>query len=185
MDAEHFDRLTRVLSGGQSRRGLLAGIGTGVLGLLPAALGPATTAAKKKKKKKKKTVTAAPLPACQPACAGRVCGPDGCGGTCGAPCAACKTCTNGACVNAPDFETTCKTSSGADGVCGGGGCGIPQQCQGPGLPCSTGTPGTCCSEFCAPNGPPGAGICIPAAAGKRCLAASDCGSGRCVGFVCQ
>lgn len=54
MDDNCFDRFTRFLSPGGSRRGVLAGLGSGLLAALPLALGGEDAAAKKKGKCKKK-----------------------------------------------------------------------------------------------------------------------------------
>ena len=112
---------------------------------------------------------------CVPACAGKACGDDGCGGTCGT-CPAGSSCANGAC-------TAC--SCGAR-QCGDDGCGTP---------C-----GTCDgAKLCDPVGqcvtPSACGVCAP---GLACGAAQDvpewcfatsCGdvpeAGRCVGDLVE
>jgi hypothetical protein len=157
MDAERFDGLTKRLRGAQTRRGVLTGLGAAGLGLVPAALRPAESVAKKRKKRKK---------TCKPACS------------------SCQACKKGVCANLPDNETTCKTGGGADGLCLGGVCGIPLQCAQLNQPCSTGSPGVCCSGVCNPVGP-GVGICAQGSAGRPCFTVADCLSGKCAGFVCQ
>lgn len=47
--------------------------------------------------------------ACVPACGNRSCGPDGCGGTCGAGCTSPEVCSNGACASScPMGRETCE-----------------------------------------------------------------------------
>jgi hypothetical protein len=78
--------------------------------------------------------------ACVPACDGKECGPDGCGGTCGG-CATGETCTAGQCVGA--CVPACDGKEcGPDG-CGGscGACAVGETC----------TAGTCVSP-CSENG---------------------------------
>ena len=63
-------------------------------------------------------VQRAEVAACQPDCAGKTCGPDGCGGECGAGCAAPAACVGGACVGPappPTIEAPWVSGS-ADGV---------------------------------------------------------------------
>jgi hypothetical protein len=91
MDAERFDSLSRTLTDARSRRGALAALLGSPLGLF----GFAETAAKKKRKKKKKKKS--PV-RCTPQCAGKVCGDDGCGATCGVACGGGQVCQDGRCV---------------------------------------------------------------------------------------
>jgi hypothetical protein len=69
MDAKHFDELFRsFVSGGarvESRRGVLAGLASGLLAALPLSLGSEDAAAKNKKGKKKKHKTLSPPPSPQ------------------------------------------------------------------------------------------------------------------------
>lgn len=154
MDAKQFDRMATRLHGAQNRRGVLAGLGALGMGLVPAALRPVETAAKKKKPRK-----------CKPACG------------------ACEKCKkNGTCQTLADFKA-CTTSSGADGACFGGVCGVPISCSGFSLPCVPNVPSTCCSGVCTSAGP--IGFCAIGAPGSHCLANSDCSSGKCSGFVCS
>ena len=157
MDREQFDRLTKRLGGGQTRRGILTALGAAGLSLAPAMLGPVETVAKKKKRKK----------TCKPACS------------------SCQACKRGACVNLPDNDTTCKTSGGADGLCLSGVCGIPSQCATFSVSCSTFSPSVCCSGVCNPTGASGVGFCAQGAAGQPCFTVTDCLSGKCAGFVCK
>jgi hypothetical protein len=84
-----------------------------------------------------------PGPGCAPACSGRACGDDGCGGSCG-------TCAGGArcdgafqCVPA---QTACVPSCGGK-ACGDDGCGGSCGTCAVGTTCSSG--GTCASASCA------------------------------------
>jgi hypothetical protein len=92
MDAEHFDALARKLLVTRCRRGLLAGLASGLLAIVPFGLGSEDAAARKKRKRKRRKRR------CIPKCAGKVCGDDGCGGVCGVPCAGSATCQAGTCV---------------------------------------------------------------------------------------
>jgi hypothetical protein len=102
MDARHFDSLARRLSGGLTRRGLVAILGalTGTGSL--AICGRHMAEAKRRKKRKKKR--------CSPNCAGKTCGDNGCRGSCGT-CGASQQCCNGACIP----STQC-----CNGTCGPG-----------------------------------------------------------------
>lgn len=90
MEANRFDELTTRLASPLSRRrsvGLL-----GLFGLSSLAAASETDAKKKKKHKKKKKP-----PTCTPSCDRKLCGSDGCGGSCGS-CKPCEVCQGGACV---------------------------------------------------------------------------------------
>src|SRR5215212_2342161 len=109
MDDARFDTLTRKLTATRSRRSALATL----LGGMPGLLGLADAAARKRKKKKKKRRPApsAPVAAgpCIPACAGKVCGDDGCGGICGIACSSPRICEGGLCV-CPSDQHECQGS---------------------------------------------------------------------------
>lgn len=107
MDGSRFDAWSRALADARSRRGL-ARLLTGLALGGPIALRRTTdTAAKKKGKGRKKRPAR-----CQPRCAGKACGPDGCGGVCGACPAVGQVCTaEGLCV--------CTATSAGPDVCGG------------------------------------------------------------------
>ena len=63
---------------------------------------------------------------CQPACAGKSCGPDGCGGTCGT-CGSLERCSDaGACVCVPQCANKSCGPDGCGGTCGT--CGSSQTC---------------------------------------------------------
>jgi hypothetical protein len=91
---------------------------------------------------------------CTPSCAGKVCGDDGCGGSCGT-CPAGRACMNGACVCAGTVENTnALCSDGIDNDCNG-----LTDCADPGcasLRCSTAAGffcvGTTCQNGCLISG---------------------------------
>lgn len=135
--------------------------------------------------------------ACEPACTGKTCGPDGCGGSCGA-CDAGQACTTeGVCCTpttcARIDQEMCQTPDdcGDYGICGTfpDGCGGEIDCGGCSHPCigcqnniCVFTPGgqpcgpdTCCFNQCCAS--PGQGICGIQA---RC-ADGDCCP---LGFTC-
>jgi len=91
---------------------------------------------------------------CQPDCAGRECGPDGCGDTCPPGCGAGETCneSTGTCECAPDCT---------DKQCGDDGCG--------------GDCGTCgAGQLCSP-----AGACVDCLTEADCLFLQLCTDGLC------
>ena len=106
---------------------------------------------------------------CTPACAGRQCGGDNCGGTCGT-CAAGQTCSS---------TGTC-AAAGCTPVCAGKACG-PDGCTGTCGTCAAGATcsaaGQCVSTACAHGlcaaGPALAASCDPCAA-KVCASDSFC-----------
>ena len=86
-------------------------------------------------------------PTCTPACSGKQCGSDGCGGTCG-------TCTSSQTCNTSDQCVTSCLPSCELKQCGNDGCG--------------GTCGTCSAGLtCNPNNQCVA-PCVPACSGKQC-----------------
>lgn len=110
---------------------------------------------------------------CKPSCAGKQCGPDGCGGTCGT----CKdpskaTCADGLCVDACSPKPVkCKTNACGDDGCGGicGTCPNGQacgngQCSAVALP----TAPTSCADSCGSVAPAGC-YCVPS-----CQAEGSC-----------
>jgi hypothetical protein len=77
--------------------------------------------------------------ACTPDCTGKVCGDDGCGGTCGADCASGESCSNGQCVDCCAGKECGVVNCGSDtiecGTCTGAEtCGLDNTCGIPGLP---------------------------------------------------
>jgi hypothetical protein len=123
-------------------------------------------------------------PACTPNCAGKTCGPDGCGGSCG-NCAPSTTCdSNGQCVSScvpkacASLGYSCGSAS--DGCGGTLNCG---SCQ-PGYSCSSGQ----CVAGCVPTTCAAAnylcGTITDGCGGTlncgSCASGQTCSSGRCV-----
>lgn len=98
MDADRFDTIIRTLALPDSRRSLL---GIGLAAGLGSLLERLDVGAKRKKKKKRKNRKKS----CRPKCAGKACGSDGCGGTCG-ECEIFLTCQGGTCA-CPDETEFC------------------------------------------------------------------------------
>jgi len=113
--------------------------------------------------------------ACTPACGGRACGDDGCGGSCGS-CGAGETCTAGACVAActPDCAGRACGDDGCGGSCGV--CASGRMCDAAGAcVCATGRTdcgGSCVRTNTNRNHCGGCGI--------ACGATEACTSGVCV-----
>ncbi len=132
---------------------------------------------------------------CTPACAGKVCGDDGCGGSCGTCLAEAPFCSEGACTatgpqcgdgpcDAGETCTTCPSDCGACTVCGDGTCDAGETCSacasdcGACIVCGDGTCnggedcGTCASDCgaCPPEG-----ACTNAA-DQDVLASTDVGA---------
>lgn len=129
-----------------------------------------------------------PTPSCTPRCSGKVCGPDGCGGSCGS-CASGTACDgSGRCVCVPRCEGKVCGSDGCGGTCGS--CPANATCSSSGDSCG-------CAEGYVPD--PRAQTCLRiggACSGVspygycsgdtwvRCdaqqgLVAMYCGAGRC------
>lgn len=191
MDADRFDSLTRTLTTAGSRRRALALAISGALGsLLTPYDAEAHDALEKCKKlkgdKKKKCLKKAKKhdrrhASCTPNCAGKDCGPDGCGRSCGA-------CTGGDCVNG-----TCDCPDGQE-LCGGvcreacptGSVRLPATCNccnPPDGPCNQPTPDpTCCSGLCTFLG---TGVCRGLGEGSSCQIDEQCDSGICRDGFCR
>lgn len=174
MDGLRFDDMVRSLAVARSRRtvlGLAVMLGIGGIG---------TMVAKRKRKKKKKKAPAqpispAPLPppaqplsppqsppsGCAPNCSGRVCGSDGCTGSCG-------SCPQGKGCN---FEGQCVDTSptNTDPICAGVSSCCPTRQCGNGCSCQSTIEG---GGFCFQ---PGATGC-----GETCTSSAECEDGVCV-----
>jgi hypothetical protein len=222
---EHvFDVLLRRASTMDSRRGIVAtlasltlgGIGSALFGTIDAEANNNHKKRKRRRKKRKKNNVATsppppPLP-CILSCAGKVCGDDGCGGSCGT-CGTGECCVGGSCLCASGFKlcqeacipvTNCCTSAECGAVsCSNGTCDCSGQPDGTdcgnGGQCVTGvcTPppncagllgtcienGDCCSDGCQSNG-----TCACSQAGEACHISADCcafpAEQDCVNFVC-
>lgn len=109
-----------------------------------------------------------------------------CNGNC-IPNASC--CTTADCAGAPAGRTcqngTCACPVGQQ--VSGGVCAALPTCWGKDLPCfqdQTCCLNTCCSHDCRDAGG-GLLVCKASEPGEPCFGSGDCGSGACVGFVCQ
>jgi hypothetical protein len=174
MDSITFDSLTRAFTTTRSRRGFMRFLGPVVFAGASVPGGLTETEARKGgkgkgKKKRRRT------PSCTPSCERRICGDDGCGGTCGA-CPAGFTCAGGRCECLSPRALVCggcidlltdlqhcgqcgAACGGAEAVCEHGNC-----CTSPGSRCRCTPAGSACdAETCCMNGGPGAcllgGIC--------------------------
>ena len=127
--------------------------------------------------------------ACEPDCAGKTCGPDGCGGSCGS-CAEGQRCQNGQCVcdaescpdgccaSGPGNPGACRSGTNRQ-TCGAGGaqcatCPQGQDCLG--QQCAVCNPQTCSDGCCAADGTCQSGYAIHACggpAGAPCASCSD------------
>jgi hypothetical protein len=156
MDDSRFDNLSRTF-GRCSRRGFLTAAGAAALAALLGRNGQDVALAKKKKRKrksKKRMMRPAPL-GCIPNCAGKACGGDGCGGSCG-------TCLS---------DSVCEDGRPCNVSCEGGQClclarsheCTPNLCCREGAACVHGACGACpagsdpcaaSSSFVCGNGPP-------------------------------
>jgi len=166
MDADRFDTLSRSLWTRASRR---AALGLTLSGIL-AARGLAESEAKKKRKKKSKRKSPPPPPPppptviiiCTSNCAGKVCGDDGCGGSCGG-------CAGGSC--------------GANGQCL---CPAGPPCS-PGVCCANGqacTSGVCAACTAGSTPCDFNQVCGRTAGNQPCICATSVeGSGRCVAMT--
>jgi hypothetical protein len=193
MDATHFFDLLRTISMSPSRRGLLAGVVTGVSTHIPFASASSSAKQQKHKKKKKKSSRSdelcgtcvcdvCPAAPCIPKCEGRVCGGDGCGGICGVACLEHEVCREGTCVCTPDAEICLK----GDYVLCFPKCGAQQLrdfstclcCGALGASCTPDTPGECCGSWeCQGTCANGGALCQSDA---DCGTNGPCGSGHCV-----
>jgi hypothetical protein len=117
MDGSRFDRLTRLLAAGSTRRGLTRLLSSlAVAGPLNVLLRPPVAEAKKRGKKRRKRKGS--RPGCAPQCDGKACdAPDGCGGKCNT-CGGGEQCCEGTCIS----TTECCGGCDADLTCCDGAC---------------------------------------------------------------
>ena len=153
MDGSSFDALLQTLTRSPSRRGIARALaGLALAGPAGAWRDVVETAAKKKRKKKKHKKRHV----CAPNCAGKACGSDGCGGTCG-ECGENRLCQSGQCV--------CPNA-----CCSNADCGFQGACESGVCDCKSG------ARFCA-------GACIPeedCCTSAECQANQTCQDGQCV-----
>jgi hypothetical protein len=193
MNHHHTARLTRSLTHTPSRRDVLRGLAGSGLSLSVFRLEAAEGKHKRHKQRKKKKKTQIPSPPatpCTPRCRRKVCGDDGCGGSCGS-CAAVQFCASGTCCTPDPVEETCLVNCDffqhcplrCDTVRLPGTCGQDVACSCPsGQEClSNGT----CGKVCTVNSDCGGGVsicgnCDPSTEGvKSCNAGSDCSEQMC------
>ena len=142
MDAERFDRLTRQLATGHTRRGMLRGLlGTVLAGTVLTRQSSPARAAICVNASTGTVCTCETAAACTtngcggdgcctPNCDGTTCGDDGCGGLCACPLG--LQCSDGVCGMAPCTPTCDGKTCGDDGC--GGSCGT---CQKRGQTCNS------------------------------------------------
>lgn len=133
MDHDRFATVTRTLRQVPSRRDILhglVGIGFGLGG--PRLEASAKHKHNKKHKKKRPQIpsppSSPPAATCTPRCRRRVCGDDGCGGSCGS-CPTGQFCRSGTCCTPEPAEVTCAGRCGTvpDNICH-----LPATCTCPG-----------------------------------------------------
>lgn len=107
---------------------------------------------------------------CTPSCGARVCGDNGCGGSCG-ECALGESCTAaGACQGCiPDCGTSVCGSNGCGGSCGS--CASTESCNADGQ-CVADCVPSCAGKTCGSNGC--GGSCGGCGSGEACTAAGTC-----------
>ena len=158
MDHHRITRLPRSLTHPPSRRDVLRGLASS--GLIFSACRPEAAEGKhkhhKQRKKKKKSQTPSPPATCTPRCGRKVCGGDGCGGSCGS-CGAGQSCASGTCCTPEPLEETCTR-------CGQGSC--PGRCD------TVTSPGACGTVSC--SCPSGQECLSNGSCGQVCEDAGDC-----------
>jgi hypothetical protein len=210
MDAHHFDRWLRLLTAAPSRRGALSLFGAIGLATL---LSDDAAAANRKRRLRRRKRRRNKRRSCAPSCSGKMCGDDGCGGSCGGCAAPSETCAAGTCVCASGFKpcqsnciallscctaAECGTVSCTGGSCDctgqpdGTDCGNGAQCVG-GVctrpPACAGLNGVCTvNEECCSDGCQAIGGCACSQPGEPCHVSSDCcqfpALQSCVSFAC-
>jgi hypothetical protein len=170
MDSDRLDALLATLTRSPSRRSALRVlVGFGLTGLL----GRAESAVTRDRKRRRRNRRRRSRPSCRPNCDRRICGDDGCGGSCGA-CAVCQTCQAGICITQPD-----NAPCGASGRCFGGTCIPRPTCLAFAEICTVDA--ECCSNDCGG----GTAGCNMGMDGRPCFTGNDCLSAQCVGYVCR
>jgi hypothetical protein len=165
MDDRRFDRLTRLLASGTSRRVAAGAVFSSTLATLFADSPEESAARKKRKKKKKKQPPPSPPPGgCTPSCFNKVCGQDD---GCGSPCTTQVGCdTDEACIGGQCVPNTCNPACTGNHICQPNGtCACPpglKECDGPGY---FGNCHECCVDA-FPTAPDAE--CIGSAGGPYC-----------------
>ena len=191
MDADRFDALSRALAAVPARRTLLrllAGSAlAGAVGWLrseeSAAHNPVPACRRIKNRRRRAACLRrarrhnaghAKPPSCTRDCAGKHCGPDGCGGSCGS-CTGGATCTNGTCACPPGKEPCqgfCLPACGIDRIRKPDNCSC---CVGNGQLCQVEAP--CCSGIC--SNASGINECQGRPNGASCTFDAQCASQEC------
>jgi hypothetical protein len=174
MEADRFDDIVRTLSATPSRRAIARAMsGFALAGGMGTLLGLADAESRKRKRKHKKKKR------CTPRCTGRVCGKDGCGGTCGVACTNGRVCQNGTC--------RCPTECCVDPDCAAGQLCAQGQCVTGQGACALGTDAcltplpTCGAPSCycsTRNGTTRCGNHVPISACDSCTSDADCAALR-------
>ncbi len=189
MSEHFFDLLLRRASATNSRRGIVGalagltfgGIGSALLGTIDAEANNNHKKKKRRKKKRKKnnaaTSPASPPLTCIADCTGKVCGDNGCGGSCGS-CGTGASCVGGSCLCASGFKPCQDTCIPLGNCCTSAECGATN-CNNGTCDCSAQPDGTDCGS----GGQCIAGVCTPppTCAGLlgACIDDGDCCSGGC------
>lgn len=181
MDSARFDALSRSLTDGSSRRGLLAMLASGLLAALPLRpFGEGAEAKKKKGKKKKKkkgqdntsqNPVSPPQPVCTPSCTGG------------------RTCQGGICA-CPGGTRLCEAEGECEECCSDVDCCGQHSCP-PSSPTCLGN--RTCSVTCTDgvrNGSEsdidcGGVVCTRCGYGKICASSDDCANALCSGGRCR
>ena len=115
-----------------------------------------------------------------PSCSGKICGDDGCGGSCG-DCPAQHACVGGDCVCEPDCTGKICGDDGCGGSCGG--CPTQHACVGGACVCEP----DCNGKICGDDGCGGSCGGCPAqhaCVGGTCICQPDCSGKSCGGDGC-
>jgi hypothetical protein len=196
MDGSKFDRLAQAIGSGGSRRRLLGtltalGFGAALTGLEADNAGAEkpkdrlrrrTRQHRRKRRNEKRRNQgnsgngarqgSDQCPATGPDCAGKTCGPDGCGGSCGSCLAGWQDCCAGTCKDIfidHDNCGACGSQCPGAATCANGSCcvvkfNLPWQCSAT-MPC--------CQGICREDG----SCCLPL--GEMCTHSVECCSGLC------
>ena len=170
MDQQHIHAVTHTLRRLPSRRDVLRGLAGAGLGLNGLWLAGGVAAKKKKRRKKRRAGTVpadtgtVPAAQCLRTCDQRICGSDGCGGSCGS-CATDQVCVGGRCESScPSGQKVCRDACIPNNQC----------CSNDDCPAAS---PTCCGGVCvdAQIDERNCGIC-----GRHCTVNEQCVGGECL-----
>src|SRR5215217_810785 len=162
MDEPHGLAWTRLLRQAPSRRDIVRGFAGAGLGLNGLRLAGGVAA--KKKRRKKRRARTVPVVQCIRNCDQRICGSDGCGGSCGS-CATDQVCASGRCESScPSGQKVCRDACIPNNQC----------CTNDDCPAAN---PTCCGGVCvnAQIDERNCGIC-----GRHCTVNEQCVGGQCL-----